>query len=115
MAVPAGDALLERPWPVGVVLKQLGAVLRLDDGDLALANALMDIPGGVAEIREPGDGAARREKIPVMATGETKSDRLLRIMRHGKTLDEEIAKHETRAGLKNLPLGPVFKTRLHGA
>ena len=36
-------------------------------------------------------------------------------MRHGEAFDLQIAKHEARTGLKNLPVGPVAEPALHGA
>jgi len=94
MPVPAADPLLGRPRTAGVVLQHLRAVVRLDDDDLALANALADVLRRVAKVGQPRDGAPRGEEVAVLAAGETEAHRLLRVMGHVETFDFQVAKGE---------------------
>lgn len=106
MAMPSADALLRGPGAFVVGLEEMGAMVGFDDNDIALANMLMNVLRRVTEIGEPHERTSGRKQI-VMTARETKTDRLVRIMWHGKTFDLKIAKTKTRARLKELPVGPV--------
>jgi hypothetical protein len=117
MAVTAGDALLERPGALGIGGEEVGAVVGLDDDDVALAELLADVLRGVAEVGEVGEGTARGKKVVGVAVGETKTDGLLSVVRDGEGVDFEIAETEAGAGFEELPRGAMggVEFRLHGA
>ena len=89
-------------------------MVRLHDHDVAFADALADVLRRVAEIGEPGERAAQREKIALVPGRETKTHRLLRIVRHRETLHLEVAETKPRARLENLPVGPVLEAARYG-
>src|SRR5258708_33114794 len=99
MAVPPADPLLRRPGPPGVGLQHFRTMIRLDDDDFAFADLFADILRRVAEIGQPRERAARREQVAILSAGETKSHRLLRIVRHREAFDLEVAKPKPRARL----------------
>ena len=107
MAVAAGDALLGGPRALGVGLEEFGAVVGLDDDDVAGAEVLADMLGRVTEIGQKDEGAARGKQVVVPAGGEAKADGIVGVVRDGETLDVEVAETKTGAGLEELPRGAV--------
>ncbi len=114
VAMPAADALFDRPRALRVILQHLRAIIGFDHEHIGLANALLDVLRGVAEIGEPGETVRRREEV-VRPVGEEKGHGVVRVMWHGKAFDLEIAESEARAGLEKLPVGAVFQPGLYGA
>ena len=79
MAVPAEDALLERPRTARTILQHLHVVVGFEDEDVRGADAVEHELGGMAEVGGKADVAARG--------AQKKSDRVLRVVRNGKRLD----------------------------
>src|SRR5690606_31743606 len=115
MAMASADALFERPRSLGVGLEQLRAVIGLNDDHVDLAQVFVDVLWRVAEVGQPCEAAPRRKQIVGEAVAETKSDGILRIMRHLKTRDLEIAKLKRGAGFKIHQIRIVAEIHLHGA
>ena len=90
MAVPAEDALLERPRAARAILQHLHVVVGFEDEDVRGADAVEHEPGGVAEVGGEADVAARG--------AQQKSDRILGVVRDGKGFDEDVGDLEARAG-----------------
>src|SRR6266536_108944 len=105
MSVASTNALLERPRAMQVGLQKLRAVIRFNNDDVATAEMLADVLRCVSEIGEPCERTARRKQIAVKPRGESKTDRLLGVVWHGKTFDFEIAEPKARAGFERVPIG----------
>lgn len=103
----AGDALLERPRALGVGGEEVGAVVGLDDDDVALAELFADVLRGVAEVGDVGERTARGQQVAGVAGSETEADGFLGVVRDGEGGDLEIAVAEARAGFEELPGGAV--------
>lgn len=69
----------------------------------------------MAQVGEPDEGAAGVNEISFVPAGEAEADRLLSIVRDGKTLYLEVPKNEAGARLKNMPVGSVSQPCLQGA
>lgn len=113
----AGDALLERPRALGVGGEEVGAVVGLDDDDVALAELFTDVLGGVAEVGHVGERTARGQQVVGVAGSETEADGFLGIVRYGEGVNLDVAVAEARAGFEELPGGAVggVEFRLDGA
>ena len=87
--------------------EEVGAVVGLDDDDVALAELFADVLRGVAEVSDVGERTARGEQVVGVAGGETEADGFLGVVRDGEGGDLEIAVAEARAGFEELPGGAV--------
>ena len=95
MAVAAEDALLERPRAVRTILQHLHVVVGFEDEDVRGADAVEHEPRGVAEVGGETDVAARG--------AQQKSDGVLRVVRDGKSFDEDVGDLKARAGGEQSP------------
>ena len=95
MAVPAHDALLERPRPDRVILKQLHIVVGFEHEHVHGAHSFDNKFGGVAEVGEHADRMhPRTDRI---------ADRVVGIMRDAEGFDGEIADFKRVAGREQAP------------
>ena len=101
MAVASEDALFQRPRPARTFLQHFHVVIGFEDEHVRGANAFEHELGNVAEVGDKADIAARRpQKI---------SDGVLRVVRNGKSLDENVGDFKTCAGGKKLPVDFGFE------
>ena len=96
VAVARLDPLFHRPGPMRIGLQHFLVVVRLDDERVHLAQPLDHHLRRVSKIgHEPERALPRMERV---------SDRIDRVMRHGKRLDMNIANRKIRAGLEEPPI-----------
>ena len=96
MPVARLDPLLHRPRPMRIVLQKFFVMIRFDHERVHLAQSLDDHLRRVTEI---GD-----ETEPARSGVKGKSERIDRIVRHGKSLHRDVANRKLRAGPKNPPV-----------
>lgn len=94
MSVPAQDSLLQFPRAARTVLKHLHVVIGFEDEDVRGADTFDDELGHVAEVGDDADVA--RDGV------KKKTNRVLRVMRDGKSVHGHIADFETRAGREDV-------------
>ena len=90
MPVPAKDALLQFPRAARAVLKHLHVVIGFENEDVCVADALDDEFRHVAEVGDDANVARDGAK--------KKSDRVLRVVRNGKSVHCHVANLKTRTG-----------------
>src|SRR6476620_8158050 len=96
MSVARLDPLFHRPRPMRIVLQKFFVVVRFDDERVYLAQTFHQHLRRAAEI---GD-------IPETARCGMKSEAhgIDRVMRHGESLDSDVADGKFRAGAKEAPV-----------
>ena len=94
MAVAPEDALLKRPRAARTILQHLHVVIGFEDEDVRGADAVEHEFGRMAEVGDEADVAARRP--------QKKSDGVLRIVRDGKCLDENVGDFKARTGVEEV-------------
>src|SRR5580765_2880801 len=90
MAVPAEDALLQTPGSVWTVLQHLHVVVGFEHKIIGRADAVEDKLGHVSEV-------GGETKIPRVRMDD-EADGVLRVVRNGERVHDQIANLETRAG-----------------
>ena len=115
MAVTTADALLGRPRTAVVGLEKRGTVVGLYHHSVAVAEALANVLWHMAEVGEPGKGAAGGEEVAVESGAETETDGIVCVVRYGEGIDFQIAEAESGAGLEEFPRQRVLHAILHGA
>ena len=83
VAVPAEDALLELPRPVGIVIEQVHVVVSFQHQHLGRPDAVGNEPGALAEVSQEAN--ARGGGV------QQETDRVDGVMRHGERFHGEIA------------------------
>ena len=101
MPVPAEDALLERPRAARTILQHLHVVVGFEDEHVRGADAFEHELGDVAEVGGKSDVAG--------GGAEDVADGVLRVVRNGKSLDENVGDFKTCAGGKKLPVDFSFE------
>jgi len=111
----SADPLFQWPWPARVGFKQLAAMIRFNHDNVAATEMFAHVLRCVTKIGDERERLGRGEEITIVATGESKTNRFLRVVRHGEALDFEITETKTRAGFEHLPIGAMSESRLNGA
>jgi hypothetical protein len=96
MTVTRLDALFHRPGTVRIVLQHFLVVIRLDHESMHFAQPLGQQLGGVTEIGDETEGTPARV--------QSESDRLDRVVRHGKSLHNNVADGKFRPGPEEAPV-----------
>ncbi|MDB6108688.1 MAG: hypothetical protein JWR69_438 [Pedosphaera sp.] len=89
MTVAAGDALLETPRAAGI-LQEFQVVVGLQDEDVGGANAFQRQLGGMAQISQKADVAARRV--------QEKTDGIRGVVRDAEGVNDDVADFKAAAG-----------------
>lgn len=90
MPVSAQNTLLYAPWAPRVFLEESHVVICFEHEHMSGFDSLDDQARCVSEVGDKADGACGRV--------DEKSDRVLRVVRHRKTLDCDVADRERCAG-----------------
>src|SRR6266481_5097120 len=101
MPMPRLDALFHRPGTVRVVLQKFLIVVGLDHKCLHMAQPFHDHFGDVTEIGNKSEAAGTGVK--------DESERIDRVVRHGKSLHCYVADRELRAGRKEPPIATSLR------
>src|SRR5438093_12570922 len=96
MSVPRLDPLFHRPWPVRVALQKFFVVVGLDYERVHLSKPFHDHLGGVAQVGNEPEAARSRIKC--------EADGIDRVVRHRKTLHQNVTNLELSAGPKDPPV-----------
>lgn len=115
VSVPSADALLGGPRAFGISLEELGAVVGLDDDDIAIAYVFAYVLRNVTEVGEPSDRAAWRDEVAFVSGADAKAYGVVGVVRDGKRVDFEISEAKTGPSGKDLPIGPISEAQLKGA
>ena len=90
-------------------------MIRFNHDNVAATEMFAHVLRCVTQIGDERERLGRGEEITIVATGESKTNRFLRVVRHGEALDFEITETKTRAGFEHLPIGAMSESRLNGA
>src|SRR5437016_3626426 len=96
MSVSRLNPLFHRPGPMRIVLQEFFVVVCFDDQGMNLPKPFHDHFGRVTEIGDESETARSGMKH--------KTDRIDRVVRHGKRLHENVANLELGAGAKDSPV-----------
>src|SRR5438132_8427858 len=96
MSVPRLNPLFHRPGPMRIILQKFFVVVCFDDQGMNLPKPFHNHLGRVTEIGDESESA--RSRI------ERESERIDRVVRHGKRLHENVANLELGAGAKDSPV-----------
>jgi hypothetical protein len=105
VAVPAKNALLEAPRPVRTFLQHFDVVIGLQQEHMGATNALQRQSRRMPEVSEESNTSC--------GSPQQKAHWVLCIVRDGKSLYEDVAHLETRAGVEKttIELGPELVLR----
>lgn len=104
VTVPAHNALLQRPWPHGIILKQFQIVIGFDDERISRTHTFDDKLRDVTKVGEYADN--------LVAMPDNETDRIVSVVRNAKRFDGQIANRERRAGGKQSPRNADTAVRL---
>ena len=90
-------------------------MVAFDDDDIDVANALVDVLRGMAEIGQPGEATAGGKQVGLVSVGEREADGFLGVVGDVKAFDFEVLENEAGAGFEDLPGDFVVELGLDGA
>ncbi len=95
VAVPAHDALLQRPWADGIFLQQFHVVVGFEHHHVYRAHSFDNELGRVAEVGQHAD------RVRAAVDGE--ADRVVGVVRNAERFDREVADFKWVAGREESP------------
>ena len=106
MAVPAQDALLDAPRPLGVFLKELQVVVGFQQQHVRGADAFHDEFCGVAEVGQKANvSRARADQEP---------NRIVCVMRDGESVHDDVSHFKRRASAEDPAIESGIELVLNG-
>src|SRR5260370_38321418 len=101
MGMTGLNPLFHRPRPMRIVLQKFFVVVRLDHKRLHFAQPLHNHFRRISQIGDKTEAARSRVK--------SKTERIDRVVWHGKTLDRDAANGELAAGPKDSPVSMLLE------